>query len=344
MRAWRVYDVNDMRLEEIPVPAVRPGWALVRVKGFQPSITEIQRFWGTSKRGIEKMRQLIREIGPFPMGHEICGEVVEAPADSGFRAGDRVAYFHYSTGHIAGSHYPGCFAEAVLLPVQAIAKVDSTIPDLEIPALQPLSSCVQLVREAKIQLGETAAIFGQGVMGLNITQLCRLAGAGRVIGIDVREQCLKMSRELGADVTINATKEDPVQAILDLTEGRGADVVFECASGSPEVGLSGGKTLFQAIDSVRLSGRLVQIAFYHDDVTLDLNSLRGKRIKYIFPDEASLDVMAVGSRLVADGKVRFQPYLTHVLQGLEKLPEAFEITAHKAKHGAINPAVVMLDT
>lgn len=343
MKAWRVYDVNDMRLEEVPVPEVRPGWALVRVMGFQPSITEIQRFWGTSSRGIDKMRRLIRENGPFPMGHEICGEVVESSGDGGFRPGDRVAYFHYAAGHVAGSDYPGCFAEYVALPVRAIAKVDPGIPDREVPALQPLSSCVQLVREADVQLGETVAIFGQGVMGLNITQLCRLSGAGRIIGVDLRDQCLRVSRELGADVTVNGAAEDPVARILDLTEGKGADVAFECASGSPEVGLSGGRTLFQALECLRISGRLMQIAFYHDRVTLDLNVLRSKRIKYLFPDEATTEVMAVGNRLVACGKVRFQPYINHIIEGLESLPQAFEITAHKAEHGAINPAVVMLE-
>jgi threonine dehydrogenase-like Zn-dependent dehydrogenase len=278
------------------------------------------------------------------MGHEICGEVIEAPAGSGFQEGERVAYFHYKSGHVAGSDYPGCFAEAALLPLPAIAKVDPRIPDREIPALQPLSSCVQVVREVKVQLGETVAIFGQGVMGLNIMQICRLAGAERVIGVDVREQCLNVSRELGADVTVDASKEDPVEAILELTSGRGADVVFECASGSPEVGLSGGKTLFDAIDSVRISGRLVQIAFHHDNVSLDLNALRSKRIKYLFPNEANMESMNLGSKLVAEEKVRLQPYMTHVLQGIEALPDAFEITAHKARHGAINPAVVMLET
>ena len=99
MRSWQVYDLNDMRLEDVPVPALKAGWALVKVKGVQPSITEIQRFWGKSKRGVDRMKKLIQETGPFPMGHEICGEVIEAPSGSGFQGGERVAYFHYRSGH-----------------------------------------------------------------------------------------------------------------------------------------------------------------------------------------------------------------------------------------------------
>jgi threonine dehydrogenase-like Zn-dependent dehydrogenase len=341
MKAWRTYGINDMRLEDVPIPEVRPGWLLARVKAFQPSITEIQRFWGISQRGLVAMQERLRTLGPFPFGHEVCAVVETVSDDCDLKEGDRIAYFHHAH-QVAGSHYPGCFAEYVLLPIQAAARMDPAIPDIEGPALQPFSSCVHVVREANVKIGETVAIFGQGVMGMNITQLCHLAGAKQVIGVDVREQCLRTAEEVGADITINTSQQDPVQAILDLTGGKGADVAFECASGDPQVGLSGGKTLLDAIGITCLSGRLVQIAFFHDTITLDANILRTKRIKYIFPDEASRADMDIGIHLVAHGKVRFKPGITHVLHGIEKLPEAIDITAHKAQHNAINPAVVVV--
>lgn len=342
MKAWQVYGVNDMRLEDVPIPEARPGWALTRVRAFQPSITEVQRFWGTSQRGQDKFKQRIQEQGAYPMGHEVCAEVVAVEQGSGFRVGDRVAYSHAAPGHIAGEDYPGVFAEYALLPLPALFKVDPAIPDIECPALQPLASCVHDVEQAGIKLHETVAVFGQGVMGLNITQLCLRAGAERVIGIDVRERCLAVSRELGADIAVNASQQDPVAAIMEAARGRGADVAFDCASGSPEVGLSGGKTLFQAIAALRTGGRLIQIAFFHQPVLFDPNQLRTKRITYIFPQEPTQESMALTSRLVASGKIRLQPYITHVLPGIEKLPEAMEITGHKASYNAINPAVVVV--
>ena len=343
MKAWQVYDINDMRLEDIPIPEVRPGWLLARVKTFQPSITEVQRFLGISQRGLSEMKAMIHKAGSICMGHEVCA-VVEAVGDNcDIKEGDRIAYFHHE-GRVAGSDYPGCFAEYYLLPISAASKMDPAIPDIEGPALQPFSSCVRVVREANLQLGETVVVFGQGVMGLNVTQLCRLAGAGRIISVDLRDQCLRVSRELGAEFTINARQEDSIQAILDLTGGKGADVAFECASGSPEVGLSGGKTFFDAISSLHKSGRLVQVAFFHENLNLDPNLLRSKRVKYIFPDEAPKTDMDIGIQLVAQGKIRFKPYMTHVLQGIEKLPEAIDITAHKARYNAINPPVVVVST
>lgn len=341
MKSWLVHGINDMRLEDEPIPKVLPGWLLAKVKTFQPSITEIQLFHGVSHRGLAELKEKISTLGSFRQGHEVCAVVEDIVDDCEIKKGDRIAYFHEG-GHVAGSHYPGCFAEYYLLPINAATKLDPAIPDIEGPALQPFSSCVHLVKEVKIGKGKTVAVFGQGVMGLNVTQLCALAGADKVIGIDVRDQCLHVAVELGANVTINASQQDPVKAILEVTGGKGADVVVDCASGSPEVGLSGGKSLFDGIDAVRRSGMLVQVAFLHEKVNIDVNILRAKRIKYIFPDEAFREDMKEGTRLLAQGKIHFKPYITHVLQGIDKLPEAFEITAHKARHNAINPPVVVV--
>jgi threonine dehydrogenase-like Zn-dependent dehydrogenase len=110
MKSWRVYDVNDMRLEDVPIPDVRPGWLLARIKAFQPSITEIQRLWGISQRGLANMKEMIRTIGPFPLGHEICAVVQAVGDECDLHEGDRIAYFHHER-QVAGSHYPGCFAD-----------------------------------------------------------------------------------------------------------------------------------------------------------------------------------------------------------------------------------------
>ena len=343
MKAWRIYDINDIRLEDVLIPEVQPGWLLARVKAFQPSITEIQRFRGIIQRGLADMKETIRTTGPICMGHELCAVVEDIVDDCNLKEGDRIAYFHHDY-KVAGHHYPGCFAEYILLPINTVAKMDPVIPDIEGPALQPFSACIPYVKEANVKIGETVAIFGQGVMGTNITQLCHLAGAGQIIGVDVRDDCLRLARELGVDITINASQQDPVQAILDLTGGKGVDVAFECASGSPEVGLSGSKTLLDAIGAIRQSGRLVEVSFFHDKVSLDPNLIRAKRGKYIFPDEATGADMEMGIQLVAQGKASLKPSITHVLQGIDKLPEAFDITANKAQYGAINPAVVVVST
>ena len=127
----------------------------------------------------------------------------------------------------------GVFPEYAVLPEIALVKVADNISDSEAACLQSLSDSVAAVEAAQIGIGDTVAIFGQGSMGLECLQIARNSGAGLLITVDVREEACRMSRELGADVALNATQCDPVSIIRDLTKGNGADIVFECAVGAP---------------------------------------------------------------------------------------------------------------
>ena len=180
-------------------------------------------------------------------------------------------------------------------------------------------------------------------MGLECMQVARTCGAGLVITVDVREEACRTSKELGADHTLNARSCDPVSVIRELTGGNGADVVFECAGGSPTQGLAGSETLFQAIEAARSGGKIMGVAFYGRPLQLDVDALRERSLRYLFPDISTLGHLEHTVRLVASRRVRVQPTITHVLRGLESVPEAFEITANKGKYQAINPAQVMMD-
>ena len=83
-----------------------------------------------------------------------------------------------------------------------------------------------------------------------------------IITVDVRDEACAMSRELGADHALNARTCDVVAAIRELTGGNGADVVFECAGGSPKQGLAGNQTLLQAIDAVRSGGKIIGVSWF----------------------------------------------------------------------------------
>ena len=101
--------------------------------------------------------------------------------------------------------------------------------------------------------------------------------------MDVREEAFKISKELGADYTIDARGEDPVEVIRELTNGNGADVVFECAGGSPTQGLAGTKTLKQAIESVQSGGELVVVSWFGHSMELNVDLLRERSSKMLVP-------------------------------------------------------------
>jgi threonine dehydrogenase-like Zn-dependent dehydrogenase len=360
MKCWRFYGFNDMRLDDVPMPECKPGHVIVQVKCVQPSVTEAQLARGIRTLAFDRVRRRLEQEAPLPLfGHEFCVEIVETgPGVTKFKVGDRVAaraklpcgqctlcesgrQAMCRRGPVIGFDLPGCFSEFAILPEIALVLVDDRITDSEAACLQSLSDSVAAVETAGLRVGDTVAIFGQGSMGFECMQVAKNCGAGRIITVDVRDEALTLSRSLGADLAINAKTQDPVEAIRELTEGVGADVVFECAGGSPRQGLAGSSTLTQSIDAVRSGGKIIGVSWYGEPFPVDVDLLRERSLRYLFPDISTSAHLEYTVRLVASGRIQVKPMVTHVLHGLGAVPEAFEITANKGKYQAISPAQVL---
>jgi threonine dehydrogenase-like Zn-dependent dehydrogenase len=361
MKAWRFHAFGDMRLDDVPEPACAPGHVLVEPLCVQPSVTEAQLAFGIPTLAYDRVKRRLETEAPLQLfGHEFCARIVATgPGVSRFHVGDRVAARAKlpcgtcplcrtersdlcRRGPVIGFDLPGCFAEVASLPEMALVKVDDRISNSEAACLQSLSDSVAAVETARLRLGDTVAIFGQGSMGLECLQIARISGAGLIITVDVRDEACEVSRELGADHALNARSCDAVAVIAELTGGTGADVVFECAGGSPKQGLAGHHTLLQAIDAVRSGGKVIGVSWFGGPLPLNVDLLRERSLRYLFPDISTQAHLEHTVRLVATGRVRLKPTITHVLSGLEAVPRAFEITANKGVHKAINPAQVMM--
>jgi threonine dehydrogenase-like Zn-dependent dehydrogenase len=361
MKAWRFHQFNDMRLDEVPEPVCSPGQVLVEPLCVQPSVTEAQLAFGVPTLAFDRVKHRLETEAPVQLfGHEFCARVLETGRDvRGFRPGDRVAARAKlpcgectlcrsersdwcRKGPVIGFDLPGCFSERAILPAIALVKVDDRISDSEAACLQSLSDSVAAVETAQLRMADTVVIFGQGSMGLECLQIVRLSGAGLVITVDVRDESCQVSRELGADHALNARTCDVLSMIRELTEGQGADVVFECAGGSPQQGLAGHQTVVQAMDAVRSGGKIVGVSWFGGPLQLNVDLMRERSLRYLFPDISTRAHLEHTVRLVATGRVRLAPTITHVLDGIESVPQAFDITANKGKHKAINPAQVMM--
>lgn len=361
MKAWRFYGFNDMRLDDVPDPEARPGHVVVEPLCVQPSVTEAQLARGIPTLAYDRVKRRLEAEAPLQLfGHEFCARVIEAgPGVADFRAGDRVAARAKlpcgecplcrsersdlcRKGPVIGFDLPGCFSELASLPEIALVKVDDRISDSEAACLQSLSDSVAAVETAGLRVGDAVVILGQGSMGLECLQVARQCGAGPIVTVDVRDEACAVSRALGADHALNARTGDVVAAVRDLTGGVGADVVFECAGGSPKQGLAGHQTLLQAVEAVRSGGKLVGVSWFGGPVSLDVDRLRERSLRYLFPDVSTRGHLEHTVRLVASGRVRLKPTITHVLEGIASVPRAFEITANKGTYRAINPAQVMM--
>lgn len=362
MKAWRFYDFGDLRLEELPMPKVRPGWVLLKIRVIQLSVTEAMLAKGVPSIGFEAIKKRLGQEAPVQLfGHEFCAIVAElGEGVTGLAVGDRVTARNLITCNncracqsgrpdlcrnlsIIGSHVPGCLGEYGVVPAGVLAKVPESVSDNEAACAQPLSEAVEAVASARLDVGDRCVVVGSGTMGLSCIQAAKMSGAGTVIALDIREDALRLARQLGADIVINTRTSDPLDEILEITEGIGPDVVFETAGGPVEQGLGGVATLDQALDMVRVKGKVVQIAHLGTKGNLNFDRCRVKSVQLVFPEMGARRYMEHALRLLASGRLAVKPTITHVSTGIDRVPEAIEITVNKAKYGAINPAQVVIE-
>ncbi len=191
---------------------------------------------------------------PFFFGHEGGGTVVEIGAKvTRFREDDKVMAFGWVD----------TFADFFVAGENDLEPVPDGM-DMDLACLgEPIGCAVYSGLQSRVQLGDTVAVFGMGFAGQIMAQVVRNKGAYRVIAVDVVDEKLKMSRHLGADVTINSLKENPVEAILDLTGGSGVDVAVEMAGTQEAVN--------QCTAAVRHNGTLVFYSWITRDITLNIS-------------------------------------------------------------------------
>jgi S-(hydroxymethyl)glutathione dehydrogenase/alcohol dehydrogenase len=145
------------------------------------------------------------------------------------------------------------FAEATVLPEIAVAKVDSAAPadvvcTLACGATTGIGAALYI---AKVERRSTCVVFGAGLVGLGAVAGCRIAGAERIVCVDLSEERLAMALGQGATDTF-VGGDDAVQKVLDMTDGFGADYTFE-ATGSVRV-------MRQAVESARMGWGLCTVA------------------------------------------------------------------------------------
>lgn len=363
MKAWRFYDFDDMRLDEVPDPEHGPDEVLIKVRVVEPSVTEAILATGRETVGYPRVRRKLEEEAPVQLfGHEYCAEVVAVGAGvDRLRPGDRVVDRSLlpcmrcplcregrpeecRRGPITGMDFPGCLAEYAAVPHYAVVPIPEEISDYDGAAMQPAAECVAAVDSAGIECGDTVAVIGQGAMGIHSMQAARSTLARRVIAVDVRDEPLRMAAELGADDTVNGSEVDPVEAVMELTGGRGADVVIESAGGPPKEGLAGSATVDQAFGMARDCGRVVINSMIPGLTGIDFVRWRMKSVRLIFPMMADLRHLDATVAMTAQGRLRIDPLVSHVVWGLERAERAFEITADKGRYGATGPCQIVVDT
>jgi propanol-preferring alcohol dehydrogenase len=256
MKAVRLIKVGSpLEAQEIEVPRCNARDVLIRVKG--AGICHSDAHYRAGLSPIERL--------PLTLGHEIAGLVEETGADvAGFAAGDRVCV-HYlatcgrcnfcengteqfcATAQMIGKHRDGGYAEFLVVPERSVFRLPNEIP-FDQGAILMCSSATSLhaLNKARLRAGETVAIFGVGGLGISAVQLAKHFGAAEVFAVDINPRKLELAKRFGA-IPVNASSDDPVEALRELTNGRGVDAALEL------IGLP--LTMGQAVQSLAVLGR-----------------------------------------------------------------------------------------
>lgn len=219
---------------------------------------------------------------PLTVGHELCGEVVEAgPSVSLVSVGDYVAAeshltcgrcFQCRTGQahvcrnyrILGVDLDGSYAEYVALPESMLWKTAPDIPPHLACIQEPLGNAVDAALAEDVT-GQTLLITGCGPTGLFAAAVARTAGAATIIASDVSDYRLGLAKQLGVDHTLNVKADTPesiASAIRDITQGEGVDAALEM-SGDPTA-------LHQAFRAVKNGGRVTLFGIPKGPICFDL--------------------------------------------------------------------------
>jgi NDMA-dependent alcohol dehydrogenase len=163
----------------------------------------------------------------------------------------------------------GTFSEYAIIPAISAVKIDDEV-DLKVAALigcGVLTGVGAAMNTASIAEGDSVAVIGCGGVGLNVIQGARIAGAGRVIAVDMVESKLELARQFGATDVVDASKDNAIAGVMSLTDQRGADVAFEV------IGLDA--TIQQAIGMTRRGGQAILVGVPPMDVMVTLPAMIG---------------------------------------------------------------------
>jgi S-(hydroxymethyl)glutathione dehydrogenase / alcohol dehydrogenase len=164
-------------------------------------------------------------------------------------------------------HYAGvsAFASLATMPEASVVKIPAhfSFEKAALIGCGVITGVGAVTNAAQVTVGSTVAVFGVGGIGLNIVQGARMAGARRIIAVDIHERKLADSLAFGATDLVNATQSDPVAAVRQLTDGKGAEFTFE-AVGLPDL-------MAQAFDATKKGGRCVVVGIAGAEARAPIN-------------------------------------------------------------------------
>jgi L-iditol 2-dehydrogenase len=325
---------NDVRLQTVAVPEIGAGELLIRVHTCGICGTDLKKISTGS------------HSAPRIFGHETAGVVASVGKNvTQFKPGDRVMVFHHipcgqcyycrhktfaqcetykKVGCTAGFEPSGGgFAEYVRVMDWIVERGTVRIPDQvsfeQAAFVEPVNTCMKGVESLRLAADETVLVIGQGPIGLILSVLAKRTGA-RVITSDLYSQRLTISKRLGLALAVDASREDVIATVRELTDGRGADAVILAVAGTALVR--------PAMDATRPGGRVLLFAqTARGEVTVDPAAVCVDEKSLLGSYSASVELQEESVHFVMSREMDLERLISHRFP-LTRAIEALELAAH----------------
>ncbi len=353
MKAAVFVEPGRIELQDKPIPEIGPNDALLRITTTTICGTDVHILKGEYPvaAGLTIGHEpvgIIEKLGSNVQGYHEGQRVIAGaicPSFTSYACQDGVASqdggacschgYKPMGGWRFGNTIDGTQAEYVLVPdAQAnLAPVPDGLTDEQVLMCPDIMSTgFGGAEKADIRIGDIVAIFAQGPIGLCATAGAKLRGASCIIVVDGVEERLAISRQMGADVTLNFRDVDVVEEILKLTGGRGVDAAIEAL---------GTQTTFeQALRVLKPGGTLSSLGVYSQDLKIPLGALHAG-----LGDHRIITSLCPGGKermrrllnVVASGRVDFGALVTHQYK-LDAITEAYDLFANQ-RDGVLKVAI-----
>jgi len=326
MRGVVLLGDSECCVKEFPNPVPGPGE--VRVKMMATGIC------GSDLHLYHIDKERAEKRGDRIPGHEPCGIVDEVGHEvRKVKAGDRVVVNHYlgcghcdecASGNVMwcrerrgyGGAIDGSHADFVIADERNCVPMPDSISFIDGAFVAcPGGTAYSSMRKLEVGAGDSVAIFGLGPVGLSGLILAKAMG-GKVIGVDIIDERTELAMQLGADAVVNAQKEDPVEAIRNFADGKGAALAFE-ASGSA-------KGRSDIVSCLRRGGKVVFVGAGSSEKVIDPGQLIGSQLtlmgSFVLPLWMTWEMLD----FLNTQNVSFERTVTHRFS-IEEAPEAYRI-------------------
>ena len=337
MKAIVISKPNEIEIREVPMPEVKEGEALLKVKYVGICGADLASYTGN---------QPFTTYPRIP-GHEFSAEIVEIPEnDKGLKAGDIVTcnpYFNctecYSCqrgfvncctdNQTMGVQRDGAFCEYIAMPVERIYK-GKGLSAKELALIEPFSISQHAVSRAEIKDTDNVLVIGAGPIGL-FALLAAKQKCKKIAVADILDNRLSLATEYGADAVVNTKEKSLGEFTAEFTNGNGFDVCIE-ACGAPE-------TFLGCIESAAFAGNIILIGNGKRETTFNHSVLLKKELNVHGSRNALKDDFINNIDLVASGKADVMKMVSGVYD-MENAIDAFE--ALKNNNGTLAKLLIKI--